>query len=93
MIKHTPVQRKNKKESGFPIDAPKNLNYSKLMLDELNLLESKLNKLIETIEVLKKENDELKPNLHLAKEEIQNLKTKMNEATLKVENLLGQLPS
>ena len=29
------------------------------MLDELNLLESKLNKLIEALEVLKKENDEL----------------------------------
>jgi chromosome segregation ATPase len=63
------------------------------MLDELNLLESKLNKLIEAIGVLQKENDELKPNLHLAKEEIQILKTKMNEATLKVENLLAQLPS
>ena len=63
------------------------------MLDELNLLESKLNKLIEAIEVLKKENDELKPTLHLANEEIQTLKTKMNEATLKVENLLAQLPS
>ena len=61
------------------------------MLDELNLLESKINKLIEAIEVLKKENDELKPSLHHAKEEI--LKTKMNEATLKVENLLAQLPS
>jgi chromosome segregation ATPase len=63
------------------------------MLDELNLLESKLIKLIEAVEVLKIENDELKPNLHLAKEEIQTLKTKMNEATLKVENLLAQLPS
>ena len=63
------------------------------MLDELNLLESKLNKLIETMEVLKKENDELKPNLLLAKEENQALKTKMNDATLKVENLLAQLPS
>jgi len=63
------------------------------MLDELNLLESKLSKLIEVVEALKKENEELKPNLHLAKEEIQALKTKMNEATLKVENLLGQLPS
>ena len=63
------------------------------MLDELNLLESKLIKLIEAVEVLKKENDELKPNLHLAKKEIQTLKTKMNEATLKVENLLAQLPS
>ena len=63
------------------------------MLDELNLLESKLIKLIEAVEVLKIENDELKPNLHLAKEEIQSLKTKMNEATLKVENLLAQLPS
>tara|TARA_B110000261_G_scaffold129670_1_gene145293 strand:+ start:629 stop:820 length:192 start_codon:yes stop_codon:yes gene_type:complete len=63
------------------------------MLDELNLLESKLSKLIEAVEALKKENEELKPNLHLAKEEIQALKTKMNEATLKVENLLGQLPS
>ena len=62
------------------------------MLDELNLLESKLIKLIEAVEVLKIENDELKPNLHLAKEEIQTLKTKMNEATLKVENLLAQLP-
>ena len=57
------------------------------MLDELNLLESKLNKLIEAVEELKKENNELKPNLHLAKEEIQALKTKMNEATLKVETL------
>jgi uncharacterized protein (TIGR02449 family) len=63
------------------------------MLDELNLLESKLNKLIEAVEELKKENNELKPNLHLAKEEIQALQTKMNEATLKVENLLAQLPS
>ena len=63
------------------------------MLDELKLLESKHNKLIEAIGVLQKENDELKPNLHLAKEEIQILKTKMNEATLKVENLLAQLPS
>ena len=63
------------------------------MLDELNLLESKLIKLIEAVEVLKNENDELKPNLHLANEEIQTLKTKMNEATLKVENLLAQLPS
>ena len=63
------------------------------MLDELNLLESKLIKLIEAVEVLKIENDELKPNLHPAKEEIQTLKTKMNEATLKVENLLAQLPS
>ena len=63
------------------------------MLDELNLLESKLNKLIEAVEELKKENNELKPNLHLAKEEIQALKTEMNEATLKVENLLAQLPS
>jgi len=63
------------------------------MLDELNLLESKLSKLIEVVEALKKENEELKPNLHLAKEEIQALKTKMNEATLKVENLLAQLPS
>ena len=63
------------------------------MLDELNLLEGKLSKLIEAVEVLKIENDELKPNLHLAKEEIQTLKTKMNEATLKVENLLAQLPS
>ena len=63
------------------------------MLDELNLLESKLNKLIEAIGVLQKENDELKPNLHLAKEEIQALRMKMNEATLKVENLLAQLPS
>ena len=63
------------------------------MLSELNLLENKLIKLIEAVEVLKKENDELKPNLHLAKEEIQSLKTKMNEATLKVENLLAQLPS
>ena len=63
------------------------------MLDELNLLESKLIKLIEAVEVLKNENDELNPNLHLAKEEIQTLKTKMNEAALKVENLLAQLPS
>ena len=63
------------------------------MLNELNILESKLNKLIEAIEELRKENNELKPNLHLAKEEIQALKTKMNAATLKVENLLAQLPS
>ena len=63
------------------------------MLNELNLLESKLNTLIEKIEVLKKENDELKPNLHLAQEEIQGLKNKMNEVTLKVENLLAQLPN
>ena len=63
------------------------------MLDELNLLESKLNKLIEAVEELKKENNELKPNLHLAQEEIQSLKNKMNEVTLKVENLLAQLPN
>ena len=45
------------------------------MLDELNLLESKLNKLIEaTVEALKKENDELKPNLHLSKRRNSNLK-------------------
>jgi chromosome segregation ATPase len=62
------------------------------MLDELNLLENKLTKLIETVEALKKENEELKPNLHLAKEEIQTLKTRMNEATLKIENLIAQLP-
>jgi len=63
------------------------------MLNELNLLEKKLNTLIEKIEVLKKENDELKPSLHLAQEEIQGLKNKMNEVTLKVENLLAQLPN
>ena len=62
------------------------------MLDELNLLENKLTKLIETVEALKKENEELKPNLHLANEEIQTLKTRMNEATLKIENLIAQLP-
>ena len=63
------------------------------MLNELNLLEKKLNTLIEKIEVLKKENDELKPSLRLAQEEIQGLKNKMNEVTLKVENLLAQLPN
>ena len=40
------------------------------MLNELNLLENKLNTLIEKVEALKKENDELKPSLHLAQEEI-----------------------
>ena len=64
------------------------------MLDELNLLESKLNKLIEAIEVLKKENDELKPKSSSCEGRNSiTLKTKMNEATLKVENLLAQLPS
>jgi chromosome segregation ATPase len=63
------------------------------MLNELNLLENKLNNLIDTMEALKKENGDLKPNLHHAKEEIQMLKTKINEATLKIENLLAQLPS
>jgi chromosome segregation ATPase len=63
------------------------------MLNELNLLENKLNTLIERVEALKKENDELKPSLHLAQEEIQSLKNKMNEVTLKVENLLAQLPN
>ena len=63
------------------------------MLEELNLLENKLTKLIETVEALKKENEELKPNLHLAKEEVQTLKTKMSEAMLKIENLIAQLPS
>ncbi|MDC0183116.1 hypothetical protein OAJ43_03120 [Nitrosomonadales bacterium] len=63
------------------------------MLNELTSLETKLNNLIERLEVLKKENDDLKPSLQLAQEEIQSLKDKMNEATLKVENLLAQLPN
>ena len=53
------------------------------MLDELNLLESKLNKLIETMEVLKKENDELKPNLHSCQRREPGFKNKNERCNIK----------
>ena len=62
------------------------------MDEDLNLLENKLNQLVDFVIVLKEENAELKPKLQRAQEEIQQLKTKINAATAKIENLLAQLP-
>ncbi|MGE4597421.1 MAG: hypothetical protein AAEA78_05595 [Methylophilaceae bacterium] len=62
------------------------------MDEDLNLLENKLNQLVDFVIVLKEENAELKPKLQRAQEEIQQLKTKINAATVKIENLLTQLP-
>lgn len=62
------------------------------MDEDLNLLENKLNQLVDFVIVLKEENAELKPELQRAQEEIQQLKTKINAATAKIENLLTQLP-
>jgi chromosome segregation ATPase len=59
---------------------------------EINLLETKLNLLVNKIENLKKENLEMKPTLHRAQEEVTLLKAKINEATIKIENLLAQIP-
>ena len=59
---------------------------------EINLLETKLNLLVNKIERLKKENLEMKPSLHRAQEEVISLKAKINEATMKIENLLAQIP-
>ena len=62
------------------------------MQEEINSLESKLDQLINKIDLLKDENSSIKPRLHQAEEEVRNLKTKINEATNKIENLLGQIP-
>ena len=62
------------------------------MQEEINSLESKLDQLINKIDLLKDENSSIKPRLHQAEEEVRNLKTKINEATIKIENLLGQIP-
>ena len=59
---------------------------------EINLLETKLNLLVNKIDTLKKENLEMKPTLHRAQEEVTLLKAKINEATIKIENLLAQIP-
>ena len=59
---------------------------------EINLLETKLNLLVNKIESLKKENLEMKPSIHRAQEEVISLKAKINEATMKIENLLAQIP-
>ena len=59
---------------------------------EINLLETKLNLLVNKFESLKKENLEMKPSLHRAQEEVVSLKAKINEATMKIENLLAQIP-
>tara|TARA_B110000967_G_scaffold138623_1_gene141537 strand:- start:146 stop:346 length:201 start_codon:yes stop_codon:yes gene_type:complete len=62
------------------------------MDEEINLLEAKLNLLVNKIENLKTENLNIKPDLHRAQEEILLLKAKINEATIKIENLLAQMP-
>ena len=62
------------------------------MQEEINSLESKLDQLINKIDLLKDENSSIKPRLHQAEEEVRNLKAKINEATIKIENLLGQSP-
>jgi uncharacterized protein (TIGR02449 family) len=62
------------------------------MQEEINSLESKLDQLINKIDLLKDENGSIKPRLHQAEEEVRNLKAKINEATIKIENLLGQIP-
>jgi chromosome segregation ATPase len=62
------------------------------MDEEINLLETKLNLLINNIENLKKENLGMKPDLHSAQEEVLLLKAKIHEATIKIENLLAQIP-
>ena len=74
------------------IDGYNDLNYSEHMDEEINILEAKLNLLVNKIENLKKENLEMKPNLHRAQEEVLLLKTKINDATIKIENLLAQIP-
>lgn len=74
------------------IDDRENLNYSELMDEDINILESKLNQLFDFVSTLKKENANLKPSLQNAQEEILILKNRINDATLKVENLLAQLP-
>ncbi len=62
------------------------------MNEEINLLETKLNLLVNKIETLQKENLDMKPALHRAEEEVLLLKNKINEATIKIENLLAQIP-
>ena len=62
------------------------------MQEEINSLESKLDQLINKIDLLKDENSSIKPRLHQTEEEVRNLKAKINEATIKIENLLGQIP-
>ena len=74
------------------IDDRENLNYSELMDEDINILESKLNQLFDFVKTLKEENAELKPSLQNAQQEISVLKNKINDATLKMENLLAQLP-
>ena len=74
------------------IDGYNDLNYSEHMDEEINILEAKLNLLVNKIENLKKENLEMKPNLHRAQEEVLLLKNKINDATIKIENLLAQIP-
>ena len=62
------------------------------MQEEINLLEEKINLLVNKITNMKSEAQIVVPDLYEAKEEIKMLKTKIAEATVKIENLLAQSP-
>lgn len=62
------------------------------MQEEINLLEEKINLLVNKITNMKSEAQIVVPDLYEAKEEIKMLKTKIAEATVKIENLLAQIP-
>ena len=62
------------------------------MQEEINLLEEKINLLVNKITNMKREAQTVVPDLYEAKEEIKMLKAKIAEATVKIENLLAQIP-
>ena len=62
------------------------------MQEEINLLEEKINLLVNKITNMKSESQTVVPDLYEAKEEIKMLKAKIAEATVKIENLLAQIP-
>ena len=62
------------------------------MQEEINLLEEKINLLVNKITNMKSAAQTVVPDLYEAKEEIKMLKAKIAEATVKIENLLAQIP-
>jgi predicted nuclease with TOPRIM domain len=63
------------------------------MKQELEILEQKLNVLINLLNELKSDNAALKQKTSQQDDEIKSLNKKIHEATQKIENLLGQIPN